>query len=459
MAGTYPRPQIVPSDIGQPVSFSGGIFAGRTVRAELEEIQKADLGRKYARKDKRPLDPPPVVMCRFYDVLHQDLGRLAEQQVDPEQIVLGAICHVDLFPIPSYDEPVPKLKPGLHGAFSSAAPPVQPPSAGSNLPVPSVSQLWGIPSMPDVGMAGLSQEGQGVSMLPPVQMPPMQTYAPMPYTQFNWLPSAAPPHAGPVAAVPGHSTELPQFQAQGPVQPPPPDGSATAHHVDAHHSDIVAWYGSYPIRENTKCTVMLSGSTFMNCSMLEHRGEKVAMFAFSDLAVKMEGTFVLRYRTLNVFSHSSTTSPDAGAPILAECFGGPFRVYSTKDFPGLNASTELSKRLALYGVRVNVRESERKRHTRAGPTTGDPEHPHSGDDPMYSGTETTAGTSSPTRPYSPNSPYMRWEPVPWASHVGTRSDSTSPRSVTDAASSWRTGTQRDPLSLQGQSPWDARSGD
>lgn len=32
--------------IGLPIHFSTGQFAGQTIRAELDEIQKADLGRK-----------------------------------------------------------------------------------------------------------------------------------------------------------------------------------------------------------------------------------------------------------------------------------------------------------------------------------------------------------------------------------------------------------------------------
>jgi hypothetical protein len=32
--------------IGQPIHFVAGQFAGQTVRAELQEVQKADLGRK-----------------------------------------------------------------------------------------------------------------------------------------------------------------------------------------------------------------------------------------------------------------------------------------------------------------------------------------------------------------------------------------------------------------------------
>lgn len=33
-------------NIGRPVTFSEGPFAGMTIRAELIELQKADLGRK-----------------------------------------------------------------------------------------------------------------------------------------------------------------------------------------------------------------------------------------------------------------------------------------------------------------------------------------------------------------------------------------------------------------------------
>ena len=38
---------VPPVAIGQPVYFTSGQFKGRWMRAELLEIQKADLGRKY----------------------------------------------------------------------------------------------------------------------------------------------------------------------------------------------------------------------------------------------------------------------------------------------------------------------------------------------------------------------------------------------------------------------------
>ncbi|KAL1695201.1 velvet factor-domain-containing protein [Schizophyllum commune] len=39
-----------------------------TVYAELREIQQPRLGRKYASKDRRPLDPPPVVQLQVFEV-------------------------------------------------------------------------------------------------------------------------------------------------------------------------------------------------------------------------------------------------------------------------------------------------------------------------------------------------------------------------------------------------------
>lgn len=42
-----PRPQDE-SFIGKPITYSRGPNAGKTIRAELEEYQKPDLGRKHA---------------------------------------------------------------------------------------------------------------------------------------------------------------------------------------------------------------------------------------------------------------------------------------------------------------------------------------------------------------------------------------------------------------------------
>jgi hypothetical protein len=59
-----------------------------------------------------------------------------------------------------------------------------------------------------------------------------------------------------------------------------------------------------------------------------------------DIAVRSEGLFHLKYRCFDLFSESSDVSQDSR--ILSELNGAAFRVYSSKNFPGLKASTELT---------------------------------------------------------------------------------------------------------------------
>ncbi|KAH9888990.1 velvet factor, partial [Cubamyces lactineus] len=264
------RPRSVLTQPGQPVTFATGVFARRTIRAEVEEIQKADLGRKYARKDKRPLDPPPVVVCRLFQLVDRPSGPPLEVEIDPEQI-LGAICHVDLFPVPD------DIDPSVNPVTSASAHHIR------------------------------QHQDQYTAVLPPI-------------------------HSGP--------------------------SSSHVHPLTSAGDELVAWIGSFPIHEKSKYTTMLSGATFMQSAVIDYKGKKTAMFVFSDLAVKIEGTFVLRYRAFTLFSECAQ---EPHMPVLAECFGGMFKIYSTKEFPGLLASTELTKRLALHGVRVNLRETPRRR--------------------------------------------------------------------------------------------------
>jgi hypothetical protein len=56
-----------------------------------------------------------------------------------------------------------------------------------------------------------------------------------------------------------------------------------------------------------------------------------------DISVKEDGYFCLQFKIFDVFSRIVTTGH---APVLAEFFSSRFRVFSTKTFPGLEASTE-----------------------------------------------------------------------------------------------------------------------
>ncbi|KAH8982956.1 velvet factor-domain-containing protein [Lactarius akahatsu] len=300
-----------PRVIGAPLNFSTGQFAGKHVRAELIELQKADLGRKYARKDRRPLDPPPVVQLKFFYAFPGTDTPDREVENYDEINNMGLICHVDLFPVPSSDSPDTPTDPKRRPDQAQASP----------------------------GRASSS------TLSPTPYSPGAQPY---PYT----YPAPQPPAPYPTAV---------QQQA-----------TTTAARWRATWSYIVHYFkGTYPINEGSRQTEALAGTTFVQAANLDYKGNKVLMFVFSDLAVKAEGNFILRYRCFDLFSR----------PVWAECYGGPFRVYSTKEFPGLRASTDLTKHLSYFGVRLNLRETERKRRRKV-------------DDPSQSASAGSAGGAS-----------------------------------------------------------------
>ncbi|KAF7979233.1 hypothetical protein HWV62_43198 [Athelia sp. TMB] len=222
--------------IGEPIHFSTGQFAGRTVRAELIEVQQAQLGRKEVEN-------------------------------------IGFVCHVDLFPA------TPPLSTQGDGSVSS---------------------------------------GQDQYL----------TYTPEDFAGQN------------PRKIVLEDRRQPREVSLESSQSTPPSFS-----------------------ETSKCTDSLMGETFVQPICMDIEGKKALIAVFGDLAVRITGVFVLRYRIFDVFSKSDPG--DSKVPINAECFGGPFRIYASKDFPGLLESTELTKALARWGVRVNVRATERKRRRRS----------------------------------------------------------------------------------------------
>ncbi|KZT29833.1 hypothetical protein NEOLEDRAFT_1127707 [Neolentinus lepideus HHB14362 ss-1] len=238
-------PRSPDADLVRGAQLPGGQFASQGLRPGLVELQRPKLGRKYAVKDRRPLDPPPIVKLQAYRTVETRRGWEEEKLVEDYTSFheLGLICYVDLFEVPEMSD---------------------------------------------------------------------------------------------------HSTV--------PVRSP-------------DDPDIVARLDDFVIRESNKRTVAMAGETFVQAARLEHRGNIVLFFIFPDISVRTEGIFILRYRffDIEIFAPGEI-HPTEGLPVLAETYGGTFEIYSTKDFPGLPESTELTKHVAKYNIRVNVRESRRTRN-------------------------------------------------------------------------------------------------
>ncbi|KAI0076138.1 hypothetical protein K474DRAFT_1598569 [Panus rudis PR-1116 ss-1] len=119
-------PELSEDVIGIPVTYEGGMFAGRTLYGQLVELQKADVGRKYTHKDRRPLDPPPVVQFRLFEVFNVGEPNEYEREfTDYDMAALGMLCHVDLFQLPNAraggtnNEDIPSHLPGHNTAMLS----------------------------------------------------------------------------------------------------------------------------------------------------------------------------------------------------------------------------------------------------------------------------------------------------------------------------------------------------
>ncbi|KAF8964749.1 velvet factor-domain-containing protein [Flammula alnicola] len=298
--------------IGRPVYFSTGPYNGKTIRMELHEIQKADLGRKYARVDRRPLDPPPVVHLKMFEVHNAGTDREVENEMTYDDVqVLGLLCTVDLFPVPGPDSS--PVQPSRTKAAS--APPTQTSFFSSPSPSSSSSAY-----SPQTVHYHHQQQPNGTPCMSPTKGSHFSGYI---------LPSV---------------------------------GSA----------DIVHHLDGFPVTEISKQTQALVGATFVQPAVIDYQGSKAIVFVFADLAVKIEGTFILRYRVFDIFARPYSQANDLA--ITGESYGGTFRVYSTKEFPGLSASTDLTKLLARWGVRLNIRETERRRRKRPASSSGGRSH-------------------------------------------------------------------------------------
>lgn len=298
--------------IGRPISFIAGHFAGKTLRVQIVELQKADIGRKCGSKDRRPLDPPPVVIMRVFEVINPGTPREEERQLQnlTETDSYGFLCFVDLFCVqdqePLYPATNNMVGPGSFASGSSPSLFAEP----RHVRVPRAT-------VPVVGSITAGRRGV---IRPPRASTPVGVAA----------------FAGPTSA---HVSAITGPEPAVVVNP------------------------NSPTTQSQPCTALLNGTTIVSSTSVDYADTVSQMFIFNDLAVHEEGLFRLRYRAFNTFNAALGAAP---IPVLAECYGGPFRVYNTKEFPGLRVATDLTKQISLAGVRVNARETERKRRRSSG---------------------------------------------------------------------------------------------
>ena len=381
------------SDIGTFMTFTSGPLEGRTIRAEICEVQKADLGRKCAdpptaasssshkakekekdkdetrnvRKDRRPLDPPPVVRLRLIECFNRGTPQEYEREIPPDDVeVSGLVCQVDIFRVTIPPSPGEM---GMHWAANQGYRGHSTAPVGGEFAHPAGSPTYSQQHQTHQTPYSPYTHGQQQSFTYPPRAGPSGTSGESLMIvgegdtggRFADVPPT--PHSA--SAIRGPGVHGWSEHADSPVSPSSPTSTYTfqphGHYGGAsgNQNASIDPDALPPPTEADKLNRVLFGESFTHaCSILDLNGQPTIFFVFADLSVKLEGLFRPRYRFFDLFSR---TVGNIHVPILAECFGGCFAVYSTKEFPGLKRSTPLTKHLSRWGIRVNIRETERKR--------------------------------------------------------------------------------------------------
>ncbi|KAK5652498.1 hypothetical protein OQA88_10400 [Cercophora sp. LCS_1] len=96
----------------------------------------------------------------------------------------------------------------------------------------------------------------------------------------------------------------------------------------------------------------------------DENDEEGCFFCFPDLSCRTPGSFRLKF-ALVVLDPTRMIAGDKSA-IVATAMSEPFQVYNAKDFPGMQASTALTKRLKDQGCLISIKKGNEKTGTAHG---------------------------------------------------------------------------------------------
>lgn len=81
-------------------------------------------------------------------------------------------------------------------------------------------------------------------------------------------------------------------------------------------------------------------------------------FPFPDLSVRTPGTYSLRFSLMIIDPQRMRMGHSV--PVSWVAYSDPFQVYNAKDFGGMRASTELTKKLKHQGCLISVKKGNAK---------------------------------------------------------------------------------------------------
>ncbi|KAI0549404.1 hypothetical protein F4679DRAFT_547014 [Xylaria curta] len=93
----------------------------------------------------------------------------------------------------------------------------------------------------------------------------------------------------------------------------------------------------------------------------DENDEYGCFFCFPDLSCRTPGSFRLQFSFMVL---NPTSSPGHRTPVVALVMSDVFTVYNAKDFPGMKASTALTKRLKEQGCLISIKKGNDRTRTR-----------------------------------------------------------------------------------------------
>ncbi|WVF66183.1 hypothetical protein IAT40_000923 [Kwoniella sp. CBS 6097] len=374
-----------------PVLVEHGMFKGRWLRFALAVAQEPVLGRRKTEKDRRPLGPAPIVRFRAVECRRRrsEPGDWNEEEVDPSAIEPShLICAAELAPplSPAADSSSRPASAGLSRPSSSSAPGGKGYSKDLGGDVIMSERPTAIPVFGDMYQGG-ARDGDGdvddVSMIEDDERMEFMVPSPRnsPHNSDDGQghdPSAKDgqaPHNDDHSYQPGQRRDIADGREEGSEQP---YGSFPSRPMTSRIDGILnhpatstagavrsaAKKRSGEVKDTAtsdpsiKAVRNLYGNLHVaGVRVPSPEGGMGTWFLFTDLSVRQEGTYSLRFRCFDL----TAIGPSVGlpSPCLVECQSQPFRVYSPRQVPPLPRPTELADHFAKQGFKLNTRKNER----------------------------------------------------------------------------------------------------
>ena len=89
----------------------------------------------------------------------------------------------------------------------------------------------------------------------------------------------------------------------------------------------------------------------------DENNQEGCFFCFPDLSCRTPGTFRLKFALVVLGTMATSGSK---TPLAATVMSEPFKVYNAKDFPGMTASTPLTKKLKEQGCLISIKKGNER---------------------------------------------------------------------------------------------------